>query len=212
MRKTIFVVFSLFIVASMILSACAPATAVIQTVQVPVVQTQVVKEIQVVKETQIVEVEVVPTKAPMDDAAVAAGLPRNETMYFNGQQWGSVVCWNPYSTNCNNAMAIVQQDSARVTMFETPYLYNMLDGKQYPLLADGPWSWNADMTEITFKIKAAAKWSDGTPVTAEDVAYPWASHVKYNTPTASGNKDYIDTIEAVDAQTVVIKAKLNAEG
>ena len=35
-------------------------------------------------------------------------------------------------------MAIAQQDNARVIMFETPYLYNMLDGKQYPLLADGP--------------------------------------------------------------------------
>jgi hypothetical protein len=29
-------------------------------------------------------------------------------------------------------------DNARVIMFETPYLYNMLDGQQYPLLADGP--------------------------------------------------------------------------
>ncbi len=143
---------------------------------------------------------------------LAANLPRDETMYFNGQQWGSVVCWNPYSSNCNNAMAIVQGDSARVTMFETPYLYNMLDGKQYPLLADGDYTWNDALTEITFKIKKAAEWSDGTPVTAEDVAYTWASHVKYNTPTGAGNKDYIDTIEAVDAQTVVIKAKLGADG
>ncbi len=143
---------------------------------------------------------------------LAANLPRDETMYFNGQQWGSVVCWNPYSSNCNNAMAIVQGDSARVTMFETPYLYNMLDGGQYPLLADGDYTWNDAHTEITFKIKKAAEWSDGTPVTAEDVAYTWASHVKYNTPTGAGNKDYIDTIEAVDAQTVVIKAKLGADG
>ncbi len=143
---------------------------------------------------------------------LAANLPRDETMYFNGQQWGSVVCWNPYSSNCNNAMAIVQGDSARVTMFETPYLYNMLDGKQYPLLADGDYTWNDALTEITFKIKKAAEWSDGTPVTAEDVAYTWASHVKYNTPTGAGNKDYIDTIEAVDAQTVVVKAKLGADG
>ena len=49
-------------------------------------------------------------------------------------------------------------------------------------------------------------------MTAEDVAYTWATHVKYNTPTGAGNKDYIDTIEAVDAQTVVIKAKLDADG
>ena len=25
-------------------------------------------------------------------------LPRTETLYFNGQQWGPVVCWNPYSS------------------------------------------------------------------------------------------------------------------
>ena len=139
-------------------------------------------------------------------------LPRTETLYFNGQQWGPVVCWNPYSSSCNNAMAVNQQDSARVVMFETPYLYNMLDGKQYPLLADGDYVWNDAHTEITFKLKKAAKWSDGTPVTAEDVAYTWAAHVEYNTPTGSGNKDYIETIQAKDPQTVVIKAKLGADG
>jgi peptide/nickel transport system substrate-binding protein len=139
-------------------------------------------------------------------------LPRTETLYTNGQQWGPVVCWNPFSNNCNNAMAIRQHDQARVIMFETPYLYNMLDGKQYPLLADGDYAWNADRTELTFKLKAAAKWSDGTPVTAEDVAYTWATHVEYNTPTGAGNMDYIENIEAVDAQTVVIKAKLDADG
>jgi peptide/nickel transport system substrate-binding protein len=97
-------------------------------------------------------------------------------------------------------------------MFETPYLYNMLDGKVYPLLADGDYAWNDDRTEITFKLKDAAKWSDGTPVTAEDVAYTWATHVKYNTPIGAGNKDYIDAIEAVDDKTVVIKATLDADG
>jgi len=98
-------------------------------------------------------------------------LPRNQTLYFNGQQWGTVGGWNPYSTSMNNSMAVAQGDNARVTVWETPYLYNMLDGQQYPLLADGPWSWNAEMTEITFTIKTAAHWSDGTPVTAEDVKY-----------------------------------------
>jgi peptide/nickel transport system substrate-binding protein len=139
-------------------------------------------------------------------------LPRNETLYFNGQQWGSVVGWNPYSNNNNNAMAIAQQDNARVLMFETPYLYDMLDGQVYPLLADGPYEWNDSRTELSFHIKPAAHWSDGTPVTAEDVAYTWATHVKYNTPTGAANIDYIDDIVAADESTVVIKAKLNDEG
>jgi peptide/nickel transport system substrate-binding protein len=37
-------------------------------------------------------------------------------------------------------------------------------------------------------------------VTAEDVAYTWATHVKYNTPTGAANMDYIEDIEAVDAR------------
>jgi peptide/nickel transport system substrate-binding protein len=139
-------------------------------------------------------------------------LPRNETLYINGQQWGAVVGWNPYSNNNNNALAIAQQDSARVLMFETPYIYDMLDGQVYPLLADGPYAWNDAHTELSFKIKAAAHWSDGTPVTANDVAYTWKAHVEYNTPTGASNIDYISDITATDDHTVVIKAKLNDAG
>jgi peptide/nickel transport system substrate-binding protein len=145
-------------------------------------------------------------------AKVAAALPRKETLYFNGQQWGPVVCWNPYSSNCNNAMALAAQDSSRVTMFETPYLFDMLDGQQYPLLADGDWAWNDTMTEITFKIKAAARWSDGTKVTADDVAYTWASNIKYETNAGVNYSAYIDDVVAVDASTVKVVAKLDANG
>jgi len=109
-------------------------------------------------------------------------------------------------------MTIAQQDSARVLMFETPYLYDMLDGKVYPLLADGDFAWDEGKTQITFKIKAAAHWSDGTPVTAEDVAYTWATHVKYNTGTAVSMKPYIEDIIAQDPQTVVVKAVLGDDG
>jgi peptide/nickel transport system substrate-binding protein len=187
--KKIWYVLSLLMVVAMAMTACAPAAteapAAPAATEAPAM-----------------------TEAPAD----ANALPRNETLYFNGQQWGAVVCWNPYSSNCNNAMALAQQDNARVTMFETPYLYDMLDGQVYPLLADGPFTWDDGMTQVTFKINSAAKWSDGTPVTADDVAYTWASHVKYNTQFGAANKDYIDTIEAVDPQTVVVKAKLGEDG
>ena len=139
-------------------------------------------------------------------------LPREETLFFNGQQWGSVVGWNPYSSNNNNAMAINQQDNARVLMFETPYMYNMLDGQVYGLLADGPFEWNEDRTELTFRLKSAAMWSDGTPVTAEDVAYTWATHIKYSTPTGSSNNTFIADIIAVDDHTVTIQAALDENG
>jgi peptide/nickel transport system substrate-binding protein len=162
------------------------------------------------------EMETAPTEAaPVDAAAVAAALPRDETLYFNGLQWDSIKGWNPYSSDMNNAMAVVDganNSSARVTMFETPYMYNMLDGNLYPLLAAGDYAWNADMTEVTFKVNPAAYWSDGTPVTADDFAYTWATHMKYETTNGAAYMDYIDTIEAPDAETVVIKAKLNDAG
>lgn len=209
MSKLFWLITSLLIIASMGLSACATAT-VAPTTAPSAADTA----------APVANTAVPATLAPVATAAptaieVKAGdtvLARNETLYFNGQQWGAVVCWNPYSSNCNNAMAIAQQDNARVTMFETPYLYNMLDGKQYPSLADGAWSWNAANTEITFKIKAAAKWSDGSPVTADDAAYTWATHVKYKDNVGVGNAAYIADIVAKDAQTVVIKAKLDANG
>jgi peptide/nickel transport system substrate-binding protein len=144
--------------------------------------------------------------------AASSTPPRTETLYFNGLQWDPVYGWNPYSTNNNNALAVAQQDSAVVTVWETPYIYNALDGKQYPLLADGSWSWNAAKTQITFQIKPAAHWNDGTPVTAEDVAYTWATHVQYETNVGYRYQDYIDTIEVVNPQTVRVKARLDGEG
>lgn len=210
MRKS-YTLPALLAILVLLLGACAvPTPEVVTKVETQVVtkiETQVVKEVQ----TQVVEKIVTPTPEPAKPID-ASTLPRQETLYFNGQQWGPVVGWNPYSNSNNNAMAIAQQDNARVVMFETPYLYNMLDGKQYPLLADGDYQWNDARTEITFKLKPAAKWSDGTPVTAEDVAYTWATAAKYGTPLYESNKDFIENIEAKDPQTVVVKAKLDAAG
>jgi peptide/nickel transport system substrate-binding protein len=203
---------ALLMVISMLLAACggsaapaAPPAEAAPTEAAP-------EEAAAAEEAAATEEAAAPEEAAAEAPADVNALPRNETLYFNGQQWGPVVGWNPYSSSNNNGLGINQQDNARVIMFETPYLYNMLDGKQYPLLADGDWAWNDARTEITFKIKAAAHWSDGTPVTADDVAYTWATHVKYSTPTGAANADFIDTIEAVDPQTVVIKAKLNESG
>jgi peptide/nickel transport system substrate-binding protein len=200
MKKFLFVL-SALIIASMVLAACGtPAT------EVPPAATEAPAA---PAATEAPAPTAVPTAVPLKPGDP---LPRNETMYFNGQQWGPVVCWNPYVSTCNNALAIGEQDNARVIMFETPYLYDMLDGKVYPLLADGPFSWDAGMTTLTFKLNPAAKWSDGTPVTADDVAYTWDSNLKYETNVGTGNKDYIDTVTAVDPQTVAIKAKLGADG
>ena len=149
------------------------------------------------------------TESEAEDEFVAdmTGTPRNETLYYGGEQWGKPVNMNPMSTTSNFAV-MSQTDIATVVTYETPYMYNPMDGKAYGLLADGDYTWNDDKTELTFKIKAAAKWDDGSAVTAQDVQATWDAHVKYETATGSDYKQYF-TIEAADDSTVVMKATEN---
>ena len=144
--------------------------------------------------------------------AEVTDLPREETLYFGGQQWGPVIGHNPLSANMNNAMALSANASgSRTIMFETLYMYNMLDGQLYPLLADGEYVWNDDMTEMTVKINPAAKWNDGTAVTAEDVVATWDVGIQVKNSTYNGFAPYIESVEAVDG-AVVIKATKTEDG
>lgn len=139
-------------------------------------------------------------------------LPREETLYFAGQQWGAVNSWNIVGTNQNNAMAIAGNAGGyRTTMFETLFMYNPLSGEKIGLLADA-YEWNDDLTEMTVSLKDAAHWSDGTPVTAADVVATWDVGVLTNNGTGAGNKAYVAGIEATGEKTFVIKAVLTEDG
>ena len=139
-------------------------------------------------------------------------LPREETLYFAGQQWGAVNSWNIVGTNQNNAMAIAGNAGGyRTTMFETLFMFNPLTGEKIGLLADS-YEWNEDLTEMTVSLKDAAHWSDGTPVTAADVVATWDVGVLTNNGTGAGNKAYVAGIEATGDKTFVIKSVLTKDG
>lgn len=139
-------------------------------------------------------------------------LPREETLYFAGQQWGAVNSWNIVGTNQNNAMAIAGNAGGyRTTMFETLFMFNPLTGEKIGLLADS-YEWNEDLTEMTVTLKDAAHWSDATPVTAEDVVATWDVALLTNNGTGAGNKAYVASIEATGDKTFVIKTTLTEDG
>lgn len=151
-------------------------------------------------------------EAPVEEATAEGELPRNETLYFAGQQWGTVNSWNVIGTNQNNSMAIAGGASGyRTLMFETLYMYDPLSGKLMPLLADGDYSWNDDQTELTVNIKSAAKWSDGTPVTAADVVRTFEIGCEIGNGTGTGFGSYIDKIDA-DGNKLVIHSALTDDG
>ena len=93
---------------------------------------------------------------------------------------------------------------SRTLMFETLYMYNFLTGEILPLLADGDYQWNADKTEITVKINPAAKWSDGTPVTANDVKRTFDVGPEIGNP--GGLNNYITEIEVKSDSELVVKS------
>lgn len=145
-------------------------------------------------------------------AAEDGSTPRNETLYFAGQQWGPVTDWNPMSANSNNAMVIQQKDSTRTLVYETLFMYNLLDNELYPLLGT-EWSWDDEnMSAMTVKLNPDAHWSDGTPFTSADVVATWDYNQKCQSSYGVEMTAYIAGIEAVDDNTVSIKSVVDDNG
>ena len=138
-------------------------------------------------------------------------LPREETLYFAGQQWGAVNSWNIMGTNQNNSMVIANTSGYRSLMFETLFMYNFLNGELTGLLADS-YEWNDDLTEVKVVLKDAAKWCDGTPVTSQDVVRTWEVDAEVMNTAGGSYSAFVDSIEAVNDKEFVIYAALNDDG
>ncbi|MDX6201268.1 MAG: peptide/nickel transport system substrate-binding protein [Frankiales bacterium] len=71
----------------------------------------------------------------------------------------------------------------------------------YPWLATD-FAWNTDGTQITFTLRNGVKFSDGTPLTADDVAYTF--QVMKDTPAANRSGLPIDSAKAVGTNQVTV--------
>ncbi len=90
------------------------------------------------------------------------------------------------------------------------------DGTMQPMLLDG-WEVNEDATEYVLSVRQGVKWNDGTPFTAEDVAYNitrWCEKSVEGNSMASRMTALIDeatgaaregAIEVTDDKTVTLK-------
>jgi peptide/nickel transport system substrate-binding protein len=101
-----------------------------------------------------------PRKAQGDEAS---SLPRNETLYISGRQWGPPASINPLAAQPDWPVI-----SGVKLMYETLFLYDALTGKMVPLLAES-YVENDDSIEVVLNPKA--RWSDGKPVTGHDIKY-----------------------------------------
>ena len=67
------------------------------------------------------------------------------------------------------------------------------------------WSYNEDATELTFTLRDDLVWSDGEPLTSEDVKYTFEAIAENPLATFSANMAVVSSIETPDDYTVVFK-------
>lgn len=112
--------------------------------------------------------------------------------------------WNGYliASNHQNGLGILHEPLAYYSAFADTW---------YPWLAES-WAFNEDYTELRIVTRQGITWSDGTPFTAEDVAYTitaageQGAAVKWGTNVAV----FLDTAVAEDANNVLVTFKIPA--
>jgi peptide/nickel transport system substrate-binding protein len=83
------------------------------------------------------------------------------------------------------------------------YVNPLQNGKTAPMLATS-WSWGAGNKSLTFTIRQGVKWSDGTPLTAADVAYTFNLIKKYPALDLTGVWSVLSSVTATGPSTVTM--------
>lgn len=101
-----------------------------------------------------------------------------------------------------------QSFQAFIMLYPQLVQYDYKNGK-YEIAGDlaDSWETSADGKDWTFRLKSGTKWSDGQPLTAEDVAWTINTTVKFAAgPTAvmAPSLNHVSSAEAPDPTTVVI--------
>jgi peptide/nickel transport system substrate-binding protein len=134
-----------------------------------------------------------PASQPAAGGGGASGaLPRHETLYTSGTQWGPPSNWNP----------IREWDFATGTkglVYETLFLYDPNADQLVPWLAESG-TWVEDKV-YELKLRQGVTWADGKPFTADDVVFTFELG-KMDTVPYSNLWNFLDKAEAVDQHTV----------
>ena len=122
-------------------------------------------------------------------------------MFIAGFQWGPPTNFNPLAPTPAWPTAVRQPQY----IYETLVRFNMLDGSLAPGL--GKELQEPDKQTIVVPLQDGTKWSDGSELTAEDVAFTFGLAKTSSGLWFSTVWQYVDSIEATDPRTVTFKLK-----
>ena len=96
-------------------------------------------------------------------------------------------------------------------MFEGLEYYAIYADKFIPWLAQSMEYTTKDFTNLEIKLNPQAAWSDGTPVTSDDVAYTFQGQMSNEKlPYHAWFAQYVDSVTTPDKETVEVKFKIPA--
>src|SRR4051794_24612808 len=124
-----------------------------------------------------------------------------ETLFVAGFQWGPISTLNPMSGGSIGWPVSAGQSQL---IYETLLRFNIIDGSLSPGLAKE--LKQTDDQTFDLPLQDGTKWSDGTDLTADDVAFTFGlgktAAVNFSTVW-----QYVDSIKATDPRTVEFKLK-----
>lgn len=136
-----------------------------------------------------------PAPAPVAERGEPA---RGGTVVIGGL--GDVLSWNPYLAEDQTTVEILSLVYPSLAVEQADYRDH--PPSFVPHLAER-WEFSPDRLELTFHLDPRARWSDGIPVTADDVVFAWRAQTA---PAigwlAADAKASISEVEAIDPHTV----------
>ena len=187
MRKSIFAYLALFVIASMVLTACGTETPTNTPVPPPTT----------VAPAQPTDTAV-PAAPPATTAPTGGALPRNETLYIAGLQWQPPVNFNPLNGNPDWPGM-----GNHLETYETLFAYNQLSGNLDPLLAKS--FTMVDTVTMQITLQDGTMWQDGQPLTTDDVAYTYGLAKTQSDVNYSTLFNYVTDVTATSPTVLTIK-------
>ncbi len=131
-------------------------------------------------------------------------LPREQTLYLSGQQWGTPSTFNPLAESWMAAWPV----GGRFNLMYEPLLtYNTLNGQIESLLGSLVTELSNN-DSIVVDLNPKARWSDGKPVTAEDVKFIFELGFNYQGAVTSYATEQIS---GINVQTVELEDGVKVE-
>ncbi len=159
----------------------------------------------------VIKASLAAATAAMLPAGVAdaqqSAIPRNKTMILIGinsrdGRWVDYDLWNPYAIGANH------QNGPNM-IYEPLAYYSAFADKTYMWLAES-YQFTSDFKQLTIKTRPNITWSDGTPFSAEDVAFTMNS-LRDLGPKVKWGIDVnqaLNEATATDRNTVVLTFKI----